>query len=50
MVVLRFYQDLSEAAIAQELGIAQGTVKSALSRAQRKLRTAPLLSLTELTT
>lgn len=40
VVVLRHYFDLSEAAAAAELGIAPGTVKSTLSRALAKLRTA----------
>lgn len=40
VVVLRHYFDLSEAEVAGELGIAPGTVKSALSRALRKLRVA----------
>jgi RNA polymerase sigma-70 factor (sigma-E family) len=38
VVVLRHYFDLSEAAVAAELRIAQGTVKSTLSRALGKLR------------
>jgi RNA polymerase sigma-70 factor (sigma-E family) len=38
VVVLRHYCDLSEADVAAELGIATGTVKSALSRALAKLR------------
>jgi len=38
VVVLRFYQDLSEAQIADALGIAPGTVKSTNLRAMRKLR------------
>lgn len=38
VVVLRHYFDLSEAAVADELGIAPGTVKSTLSRALTKLR------------
>jgi RNA polymerase sigma-70 factor (sigma-E family) len=37
-VVLRFYEDLSEAEIATELGCRPGTVKSLLSRALAKLR------------
>lgn len=41
VVVLRFYSDLSEAAIAEELRIAPGTVKSCLSRALRRLRSLP---------
>ena len=36
--MLRHYFDLSEAAVAAELGIAPGTVKSTLSRALGKLR------------
>jgi RNA polymerase sigma-70 factor (sigma-E family) len=38
VVVLRHYFDLSESQTAAELGIAPGTVKSALSRALAKLR------------
>lgn len=38
VVVLRHYCDLSEADVARELGIAPGTVKSALARALGKLR------------
>jgi RNA polymerase sigma-70 factor (sigma-E family) len=38
VVVLRHYFDLSEAEVARELRVAPGTVKSALSRALRKLR------------
>ncbi|NUP45998.1 MAG: SigE family RNA polymerase sigma factor [Catenulispora sp.] len=41
VVVLRFYADLSEAAIAAELGVAPGTVKSTLSRALVRLRALP---------
>ena len=37
-VVLRYYADMSEAEIAQFLGISQGTVKSTVSRAVAKLR------------
>ncbi|MGB8860320.1 MAG: sigma factor-like helix-turn-helix DNA-binding protein, partial [Ilumatobacteraceae bacterium] len=40
VVVLRFYDDLSEAGIAEVLGIGLGTVKSTLSRAVEQLRTA----------
>lgn len=38
VVVLRYYDDLSEAAIASVLGISVGTVKSTLSRALEQLR------------
>ncbi|MFI2610257.1 SigE family RNA polymerase sigma factor [Kitasatospora sp. NPDC018619] len=44
VVVLRYYGDLTEAAIAAELGIAPGTVKSTLHRAMSKLRTRPELA------
>ncbi|MFF2148922.1 SigE family RNA polymerase sigma factor [Kitasatospora sp. NPDC058190] len=44
VVVLRYYGDLSEAAIAAELGIAPGTVKSTLHRALSKLRALPELA------
>lgn len=37
-VVLRYYDDLTEAQIAQRLGVTIGTVKSTLSRATEKLR------------
>jgi RNA polymerase sigma-70 factor (sigma-E family) len=37
-VVLRYYEDMSEAEIAQALGVSQGTVKSTVSRAVAKLR------------
>ena len=38
VVVLRFYEDLSEKAIAEAMGISVGTVKSTLSRGMDKLR------------
>lgn len=38
MVVLRYYEDLSEARTAEVLGVSVGTVKSAVSRALTKLR------------
>ncbi len=38
MVVLRFYEDLTERDIAEALGCAVGTVKSQLSRALSTLR------------
>ena len=37
-VVLRYYEDMSEAEVAEILGISQGTVKSTVSRAVAKLR------------
>jgi RNA polymerase sigma-70 factor (sigma-E family) len=41
MVVLRYYEDLSEAQTAEALGVSIGTVKSAVSRALGKLRDDP---------
>ena len=41
VVVLRYYEDLSEAEIAHALGCSTGTVKSAASRAMAKLREHP---------
>jgi RNA polymerase sigma-70 factor (sigma-E family) len=38
VVVLRFYEDLPEAAIAEVLGVRLGTVKSSLHRALARLR------------
>ena len=38
MVVLRYYEDLSEAETARVMGVSIGTVKSATSRALAKLR------------
>ena len=38
VVVLRYYNDMSEAEVAETLGITVGTVKSASSRALAKLR------------
>ncbi|MFD8566993.1 SigE family RNA polymerase sigma factor [Streptomyces sp. NPDC059639] len=43
MVVLRYYEDLSEAQTAEVLGVSIGTVKSAVSRALDKLREDPEL-------
>ncbi len=44
VVVLRFYEDLSEAEIARTLDIAAGTVKSTCARALVKLRLSPELA------
>jgi RNA polymerase sigma-70 factor (sigma-E family) len=38
-VVLRYFEDLTEAEVAGILGVSQGTVKSTVSRAVAKLRT-----------
>ncbi|GIF66390.1 DNA-directed RNA polymerase sigma-70 factor [Asanoa ishikariensis] len=40
IVVLRYYFDLAEAKVAEELGVSLGTVKSTSSRALEKLRAA----------
>ncbi|MEU8567875.1 SigE family RNA polymerase sigma factor [Streptomyces pathocidini] len=45
MVVLRYYEDLTEAQTAELLGVSVGTVKSAVSRALSRLREDPELSL-----
>ncbi|MBO4258925.1 SigE family RNA polymerase sigma factor [Streptomyces sp. NPDC002144] len=45
MVVLRYYEDLSEVQTAEVLGVSVGTVKSAVSRALGKLREDPELGL-----
>ncbi len=37
-VVLRYFEDMSEAEVAQALGISLGTVKSTVSRAVARLR------------
>ncbi|MFJ2442122.1 SigE family RNA polymerase sigma factor [Streptomyces sp. NPDC087658] len=44
MVVLRYYEDLSEVQTAEVLGVSVGTVKSAVSRALGKLRDDPGLA------
>jgi len=43
-VMLRYYEDLSEAEIAGRLGVSIGTVKSTVSRAMAKLRADAELS------
>ncbi|MEC3995542.1 SigE family RNA polymerase sigma factor [Actinacidiphila sp. DG2A-62] len=45
MVVLRYYEDMSEVQTAEVLGVSVGTVKSAVSRALGKLRDDPELEL-----
>lgn len=39
MIVLRYFEDLSEADIAEVLGCSPGTVKSQASKALHRLRT-----------
>lgn len=41
VIALRYFEDLSEQAVADELGIALGTVKSTHARALAKLRVNP---------
>ncbi|HEX8002801.1 MAG TPA: SigE family RNA polymerase sigma factor [Mycobacteriales bacterium] len=43
VVVLRYYEDLPEATIADLLGVSRGTVKSTAAKALARLRTSPLL-------
>jgi RNA polymerase sigma-70 factor (sigma-E family) len=43
VIVLRYYEDLSEAEIARILDVAPGTVKSTCARALLKLRVSPEL-------
>jgi RNA polymerase sigma-70 factor (sigma-E family) len=45
MVVLRYYEDMSEQQTADTLGVSVGTVKSTVSRALCKLRDDPELEL-----
>jgi RNA polymerase sigma-70 factor (sigma-E family) len=44
VVVLRYYEDLSERETADTLGVAVGTVKSTCARALAKLRVSPELA------
>ena len=44
IVVLRFYEDLTEPQVAQALGCSVGTVKTTVSRALRRLRSCGLLN------
>ncbi|GAA4895234.1 SigE family RNA polymerase sigma factor [Streptomonospora salina] len=50
MVVLRYYEDLTEVQIADRLGVTLGTVKSTLSRAVTKLRQDADLTIDRATT
>jgi RNA polymerase sigma-70 factor (sigma-E family) len=43
VVVLRYYEDLPEATIAELLGMSPGTVKSTAAKALDRLRRSPLL-------
>ncbi|WP_285708587.1 SigE family RNA polymerase sigma factor [Microtetraspora sp. NBRC 16547] len=45
VLVLRYYEDLSDAEIAEIMGISRGTVRSQASRALDKLRATELASL-----
>jgi RNA polymerase sigma-70 factor (sigma-E family) len=42
VIVLRFYEDLTEAAVADALGVSVGTVKSQTAKALQHLRVSPL--------
>jgi len=43
-VVLRYWEDLSDAQVAAALGCTEGTVRSQASRALAKLRGSPALA------
>ena len=45
MVVLRYFDDLTEAQTAEALGCSVGTVKSQSARAMQALRSSPFLSM-----
>lgn len=44
VIVLRFYEDLTEAAVADALGVSVGTVKSQTAKALQHLRVSPFMS------
>jgi DNA-directed RNA polymerase specialized sigma24 family protein len=43
VIVLRFYEDLTEAAVAELMGVSVGTVKSQTSKALSRLGIDPAL-------
>ena len=47
VIVLRYFEDLTEAQTAEALGCSVGTVKSQTSRAMAALRESPLLRHTD---
>jgi RNA polymerase sigma-70 factor (sigma-E family) len=47
VIVLRYYEDLSEQTIAETLGCSRGTVKSQAAAALKKLRNLPHMSVQE---
>jgi RNA polymerase sigma-70 factor (sigma-E family) len=44
VIVLRFYEDLTETAVAEALGVSVGTVKSQSAKALQRLRANPQMS------
>ena len=48
VIVLRYFEDLTEAQTAQALGVSLGTVKSQTAKALARLRVSPALSRLEL--